>query len=286
MSSYQKCLKKARNNKDLSLCPRGYCTAKHKFDVYPSAYANGYAVQVCKGTKPDFKGKQFNSYDSSQPEENSSLERWFSEKWIDVCDTLESGKIVPCGRKDLKKSKRDYPYCRPLYRLPGTTVTTAGELSNSQIRKMCHAKNRVESGKMGKFKDISRPPNRIYLSEILSNQRGGAKIMPNMELVSKYNRLKNRQKRVSYNGQMVTLYKPSPSNRSKKKLQVYVEDPQSDKIVNIHFGHTDYEDYTIHRNQERRENYCARSAGMCKKYGCDVTSANFWSRMVLWDCPV
>jgi len=32
--------------------------AKAKFDVYPSAYANGYAVQVCKGTKPGLDGKK------------------------------------------------------------------------------------------------------------------------------------------------------------------------------------------------------------------------------------
>ena len=32
--------------------------AKKKFDVYPSAYANCYAVQVCKGTKPGLDGKK------------------------------------------------------------------------------------------------------------------------------------------------------------------------------------------------------------------------------------
>ena len=37
---------------------RGKSAAKSKFDVYPSAYANGYAVQVCKGTKPGLDGKK------------------------------------------------------------------------------------------------------------------------------------------------------------------------------------------------------------------------------------
>ena len=32
--------------------------AKKKFDVYPSAYANGYAVQVCKGKMPGNDGKK------------------------------------------------------------------------------------------------------------------------------------------------------------------------------------------------------------------------------------
>ena len=40
------------------LCSRGKSVAKSKFDVYPSAYANGYAVQVCKGTKPGLDGKK------------------------------------------------------------------------------------------------------------------------------------------------------------------------------------------------------------------------------------
>ena len=31
------------------LCPRGKAAAKRKFKVYPSAYANAYAVKVCKG---------------------------------------------------------------------------------------------------------------------------------------------------------------------------------------------------------------------------------------------
>ena len=43
------------------LCTRGKAAAKSKFDVYPSAYANGYAVQVCKGTKPGLDGKKRSS---------------------------------------------------------------------------------------------------------------------------------------------------------------------------------------------------------------------------------
>ena len=40
------------------LCARGKAAAKAKFDVYPSAYANGYAVQVCKGKMPGLDGKK------------------------------------------------------------------------------------------------------------------------------------------------------------------------------------------------------------------------------------
>ena len=37
------------------LCPAGKAAAKRKFKVYPSAYANGWAVQYCKGK---FRGKK------------------------------------------------------------------------------------------------------------------------------------------------------------------------------------------------------------------------------------
>jgi hypothetical protein len=40
------------------LCARGYKAAKGKFKVFPSAYSNGYGVQVCKGTKPGLDGKK------------------------------------------------------------------------------------------------------------------------------------------------------------------------------------------------------------------------------------
>lgn len=43
---------------DTTLCARGKAAAKAKYDVYPSAYANGYAVQVCKGKIKGLDGKK------------------------------------------------------------------------------------------------------------------------------------------------------------------------------------------------------------------------------------
>ena len=51
-------IKEGRKKTGTKLCARGKLAAKAKFDVYPSAYANGYAVQVCKGTKPGLDGKK------------------------------------------------------------------------------------------------------------------------------------------------------------------------------------------------------------------------------------
>jgi hypothetical protein len=47
-----------RKKTGTKLCARGKAAAKSKFDVYPSAYANGYGVQVCKGKKPGLDGKK------------------------------------------------------------------------------------------------------------------------------------------------------------------------------------------------------------------------------------
>jgi hypothetical protein len=40
------------------LCARGKSAAKAKFKVYPSAYANAFAVQVCKGRFKGLDGKK------------------------------------------------------------------------------------------------------------------------------------------------------------------------------------------------------------------------------------
>lgn len=47
-----------RKKTGTKLCTRGKSAAKSKFKVYPSAYANGYAVQVCKGKMPGLDGKK------------------------------------------------------------------------------------------------------------------------------------------------------------------------------------------------------------------------------------
>ena len=40
------------------LCARGLASAKAKYDVHPSAYSNGHAVQVCKGKIKGLDGKR------------------------------------------------------------------------------------------------------------------------------------------------------------------------------------------------------------------------------------
>jgi|LakMenEpi03Aug12_release.lakeMendotaPanAssembly.Ray.scaffolds.fasta_scaffold576564_2 hypothetical protein len=80
-------------------------------------------------------------------------------------------------------------------------------------------------------------------------------------------------------------YKPVKSNRKGKKfmVRVYLPKVKRDKIV--HFGNINYQDFTQHKDPERKKNYLRRSA-FIKKAGklskSDYTSPNFWSRRYLW----
>ena len=47
-----------RKKTGTKLCARGITSAKAKYDVYPSAYSNGHAVQVCKGKIKGLDGKK------------------------------------------------------------------------------------------------------------------------------------------------------------------------------------------------------------------------------------
>ena len=51
-------LSEGRKKTGTKLCARGKAAAKAKFKVYPSAYANGYAVSVCKGKIKGLDGQK------------------------------------------------------------------------------------------------------------------------------------------------------------------------------------------------------------------------------------
>jgi hypothetical protein len=56
--SWKRMMEEGKKKTGTKLCARGKSAAKSKFKVYPSAYANGYAVQVCKGRMPGLDGKK------------------------------------------------------------------------------------------------------------------------------------------------------------------------------------------------------------------------------------
>ena len=47
-ASFVGMMEEGRKKTGTKLCARGYAAAKSKFKVFPSAYSNGYGVQVCK----------------------------------------------------------------------------------------------------------------------------------------------------------------------------------------------------------------------------------------------
>lgn len=81
------------------------------------------------------------------------------------------------------------------------------------------------------------------------------------------------------------LYKPFKSKAKNKKFSVYVMKDGKKKL--IHFGDTRYEDFTQHKDKERRKSYLKRAKGIKNKKGeltyKDKNTANYWSVKLLWN---
>ena len=78
------------------------------------------------------------------------------------------------------------------------------------------------------------------------------------------------------------LYKPYKSTKAGKKGMVYTKNGL------IHFGDASMQDFTQHKDKDRKKSYCARSAGIKDGSG-NLTknskeSPNYWSRKILWGC--
>ncbi|MHA2009652.1 MAG: hypothetical protein ACW980_20255 [Promethearchaeota archaeon] len=166
--------KKKSKKKSTTLCARGKNAAKAKYDVYPSAYANGYAVQVCKGKIKGLDGtkKCSGSYCSGKKNESWSpeleqdleafhdikihedLATWFGTKkkkkgskqpqgpWVNICKKKKGGGHPDCGRDD--SDKGGYPVCR--------AKSVASNMSQEKKDSACRRKRDKEKndGKSGK----------------------------------------------------------------------------------------------------------------------------------------
>lgn len=75
---------------------------------------------------------------------------------------------------------------------------------------------------------------------------------------------------------LYTLYK---SKNNGKKYDVYVVNPETQRINKVSFGAKGYSDYTIHRDKDRRERYRTRHF---KDSKTDYTKPGFWSWHILW----
>lgn len=75
----------------------------------------------------------------------------------------------------------------------------------------------------------------------------------------------------------------APAGAKQKKM---VLAKKGDEVKLVRYGLRGMEDFTQHKDPERRKNYLARSAGIKDKSGKptkdDVFSANHWARKDLW----
>ena len=153
-----------------------------KTSRWPSAYGSGYLVQEYKkkfkelyGNKQPYKKSKSNkkskkSKSKSNKKSNTNLNRWFNEKWVNVCKK-KSNKYVPCGRK--KGSMKQYPYCRPLKRINSKTPMTVGEIKKKygiqKLKDMCKKKNSKKDKKSMTFINKSKSKSKKLKSKKWSN---------------------------------------------------------------------------------------------------------------------
>ena len=69
-----------------------------------------------------------------------------------------------------------------------------------------------------------------------------------------------------------------PSTRDNKKFLIIT--PENTKI---HFGDSRYQDFTMHKNIDRKELYIQRH--QAREDWNNLNTAGFWSRWLLWEKP-
>jgi hypothetical protein len=112
---------KKKKKKDTTLCARGKNAAKAKYDVYPSAYANGYAVQVCKGKIAGLDGSKRCSGKYCSGKKNESVtytkeqiienvkkksQETFNLEDVEVVDRIDEDLATWFGTKKKKKGSK------------------------------------------------------------------------------------------------------------------------------------------------------------------------------------
>ncbi len=75
----------------------------------------------------------------------AELDRWFSEKWVDISKKDKSGKYKECGRPDADSGA--YPKCRPSKRVTKETPVTTRELSSKEEESSIRKKRKAEKTK-------------------------------------------------------------------------------------------------------------------------------------------
>lgn len=71
----------------------------------------------------------------------------------------------------------------------------------------------------------------------------------------------------------------SRSTRAGKKFMINVDGTK------VHFGAEGYDDYTTHKDNDRKERYLARHKSREDWAKSGIKTAGFWSRWLLWNKP-
>ena len=70
------------------------------------------------------------------------------------------------------------------------------------------------------------------------------------------------------------------SNRKDKKYMVSYLNPETGRVGTIHFGAKGMNDFTIHKNEEKKRLYLIRHQK--NEDWTDLTKAGTWARFLLW----
>jgi hypothetical protein len=73
------------------------------------------------------------------------------------------------------------------------------------------------------------------------------------------------------------IYKLSPSTNKNKKWKIETD------TKTVHFGASGYEDYTIHKDEDRMKRYISRHKNNENWGKSGIGTAGFWSRWLLWN---
>ncbi len=68
-----------------------------------------------------------------------------------------------------------------------------------------------------------------------------------------------------------------------KKYKIMLFDSANNNIKTVNFGERGYEDYTTHRDPDRKERYIKRHQK--NEDWTNPLTAGFWSRWLLWNKP-
>jgi hypothetical protein len=72
------------------------------------------------------------------------------------------------------------------------------------------------------------------------------------------------------------------SDKPEKKFMIVYKNPETDREKKLYFGQAGYEDYTTHKDDDRKARYIKRHRGMGEKWR-DPTTSGFWALHVLWN---